>query len=239
MDEGALKCGDLVTLLSESILVATGRVVNVDPHATCHGVSIKDGRFSVLVELSYFDGMPLPYSHSGADTIGEAIGSIVLWDLLSATLVLGSFGSSTLVADSSFPSQDLTPDSHEAPTLRSDSQPPESRKDVFSRQCWFKERVLLFSQDAATILARGIITNPHPMSFVNNQRVGTDNIGVNVLEILVHNEETKVKIPSFIDGTTCLVLWPISLAKIVGFSGFLRDLLPPKREDLPVEASLR
>ena len=73
--------GDEVRLFSIGLEVGKAIVHQVDPAQFCHNVLIGVDNFSVRI-LSVEDGHEedlLPFTHAGADTLGEAVGTFVQW----------------------------------------------------------------------------------------------------------------------------------------------------------------
>ena len=83
------KSGDEVFLHNNNAIVGRGTIFDVDSTRLCHGLPIGEGCVSLSLEKSYNSTLPLPYPCMGASTLGEAIGSFVIWSKSS----LSSYGS--------------------------------------------------------------------------------------------------------------------------------------------------
>ncbi|CAM6085345.1 unnamed protein product [Calypogeia fissa] len=80
MESSDLSLGDVVLLITDGTPVGRGTVVCTGADNTCHNIRMGDFCVSISIDEAYFVGNALPYPHGGANTVGEAIGSIVMWD---------------------------------------------------------------------------------------------------------------------------------------------------------------
>ncbi|CAM6124026.1 unnamed protein product [Calypogeia fissa] len=231
--------GDFVRMLVDGIPVARGTIVCTQPEDTCHNTRLGDFRVSISVLEAYFDSNPLPYLHVGADTVGEAIGSIVMWDRHYVHPFVPILENSS--GPDIIPSRRGQSSSDPNPEPDGESSEPQSRHSVESlvdRSSWYRKLALLYAADRVTLFANGRIVNPDPESCVNDEKLGEDHCGVSVINVVVDSVESRKRFPLFLEGTPCLVKWPILAIKLPRSLEFLGDLIgveanPPQLEYMP------
>jgi hypothetical protein len=205
---------DIVLLIGDNDPVAKGKVFSVDAKTKCPGVVLGCDRISICVVEAYFDLFHLPYPNGGAENVGEAIGTIVLWDTSDVIPHMSSNNAENVIGMSGVDNCVHVED------------------DLTNQKNWYKKLAFLYGEDRVTLLAHGYVTNPHAQASVNDERVGDDHVGVNVLKVVSGNDEAKLKFLHYSEGSPCLVKWPISATKIPPSLQFLGDILHIRPEPL-------
>jgi len=73
------KSRDEVLLQNNNAIVGCGTICDVHSTSLCHGIPIGEGCVSISLQKSYNNTLSLPYPSMGASTLGEAIGSFIIW----------------------------------------------------------------------------------------------------------------------------------------------------------------
>ncbi|CAM6097693.1 unnamed protein product [Calypogeia fissa] len=228
MESLDLSPGDAVLLITDGTPIGRGIVVCTGADDTCHNIRIGDFRVSISISEAYFVGNALFYPHGGADTVGEAIGSIVMWDR--------QFAQMYQLVRKKISSPDFDPSVHQnsgrsssnAPGLSNESLPRDQTQRpselVLERSCWFRREALLYAADRVTLLAHGRIANCKPDSSVNDEKLGEQHCGISLLKIVLDNVESRKRISLFVEGTPCPVKWPLMEIKLPPNLEFLGDI---------------
>ncbi|KAL3697727.1 hypothetical protein R1sor_011803 [Riccia sorocarpa] len=76
-----LSPGENILLYGDNFIVGVGSVHSIDESELCHGEIIGRGRISVKICSSLWPDFILPYPSLGANTVGEAVNSLAIWDI--------------------------------------------------------------------------------------------------------------------------------------------------------------
>ena len=94
-DQKSFSVGDDIHLQLNGINVARGEVFQTNPLDKVHNISLGFNQISIQVLEAFHSTTRLPYPSAGADTIGEAIGSYVIWDVDDVCEVSAPFDDET------------------------------------------------------------------------------------------------------------------------------------------------
>jgi hypothetical protein len=248
-----LQVDDVVDMLVSSQIVCRGIIFNVSPSAYCHNRLLGPGRISAKVIEVFDGGVALPHQHDGADTIDEAMGSIVVWDIGQVKKVSSHDGKSRLETLS-------TRESHveSLPTQDSGAQPNDemgndmnpctnveksaetryleisiATKDYSKRFNWMGETVHLYSLDKSSKIASGFLTVPYAASAVNDEVLGDDHVGV-----VVVSSFSSTGVPDFIEGVPKVMKWHVHAVMLDKNGRFLGDILDEAHTQAETEAPM-
>lgn len=230
--------GDIVSLLSDGIVVGEGSVFSTSPDGMCHNSIIGIGNISITV-LKCNQGNEnflLPFPHVGADTLSECIGTFAVWRVLDVRKVSvpiemqgGSLQSARIISTNDKGKGHFVVDCEETPDISQKRKPLTAAekgkghaavKDFTQRKDWTAELVEVFCLDRETILAKGRITVAASLGVVNDQILGDANVGVTLVECF-----GTVYFTAFQPGVPCLVSWPIRCVRLVEDGRFLGDII--------------
>lgn len=200
---GDLMEGDAVDMFIGGSLVSKGVIFCVNSNGKCHNECLGRGRFSVRISEAVQGNEKLPYPHLGAETVFEAVGTWVLWD----------------VADLFKFSVKDAPDVPSANVFKEFSM-----KDFTNRSTWMAEEVDLYDDGHLRKVARGIITLPFESGVVDDEVLGPDHVGIVVVNII-----DSTLFPTIRPGVPGLVKWSINSLLLISASRFIGDIL----QDVP------
>jgi hypothetical protein len=213
-DPKPFSVGDDIHLQINGISVAHGEVFQTHPLDKVHNILLGFNRVSIYVRKSFHDSTKLPYPSAGASTIGEAVGSYVIWNTSDVCKVEAPF-------------HDEVDDD-----IGLNSSTKACEDDFTDRSKWHLKDVEIFNgMDRTTILATGSITTWSPLASINNEEVGDDHVGVLVQNLVCDEVIRQQLFPTFVEGYPCLVKWPILSLKLVICDQFLADILATKQDD--------
>jgi hypothetical protein len=82
--------GDLVALIISSCKAADVVIHHVNDARNCHGIPLGPNKVSMrITKFPMSSGtLELPFMHNGGDTIAEALGTVILWEIKTSNGLL-------------------------------------------------------------------------------------------------------------------------------------------------------
>ncbi|KAL3676378.1 hypothetical protein R1sor_026326 [Riccia sorocarpa] len=166
-------------------MVTIGIVHSVDEADQCNGEFIGQDRISVQIQSSLLPDYMLPYRSMGANTVGEAVNSFVLWDIASVHHIpqkpLSRHQEQSVPIPRDSPLTDTEfPSTIPSPAEEGEASSRERQKNVRAedqlyfkvRKNWSNVEVTLLSMLESVPIADGIIFLPFSSSCVDGDEVG-------------------------------------------------------------------
>ncbi|KAL3680041.1 hypothetical protein R1sor_022997 [Riccia sorocarpa] len=224
-----LSPGENILLYGDNFIVGVGSVHSVDESELCHGEIIGRGRISVQICSSLRPDFILPYRSLGANTVGEAMNSLAIWDI-SKVYPMPELPQSQYQAPpepTPNASTQVPADEHQSTSRgRESTVRPEDQLFFKVRKNWANVEVTLLSIVESLPIADGIIFLPFSTSCVGEVRVGEQYAGV--LVSTVHSEVDPTildrDLPNFHPDDPITVRWPILHLRIASNGPILGNL---------------
>ncbi len=204
--------GDLVRLYILGMEVGEGIIHQTDATEFCHNVPIgaQNVSLSVVAVKEGHHEDRLRFSHDGAETLGEAIGTFVRWGkedlsrLPSETSALGGEGCGGRFIETSPRKIKLQ----------------EEFVDYSQRRNWSMKAVELYCPDRRYCVGEGVVVAYLSKHCVDEKEVGDSHVGITLTKI--HMASYFPDLPS---GDIQMVAWPILGVKLVNEGPFLGDII--------------
>ncbi|KAL3685599.1 hypothetical protein R1sor_003621 [Riccia sorocarpa] len=216
--------GDNILLYGDFGMVAIGIVHSVDEADQCNGEFIGQDRISVQIQSSLLPDYMLPYRSMGANTVGEAVNSFVLWDIAIVHHIpqkpLSRHQEQSVPIPRDSPLTDTEfPSTIPSPAEEGEASSRERQKNVRAenqlyfklRKNWSNVEVTLLSMLESVPIVDGIIFLPFSFSCVDGVEVGERYARVLVSNVLNEVDFSIIArdLPNFVPEDPIIVRWPI------------------------------